>query len=211
MDAGGGSERHSGKFIKSVVRSTFPCSPERERERERKRTRGRWWRWKWADVLEIIKDLQPDGCCCHFFLVFLSFFIFSIVLLVPHPHFLTRRSISWLGIFCLPLYFTVFHLDLSLFPCLTCLTEVYNDFLVKIFIGLHEVLLMVELFFIYDIDFSNSFLPSSIFGFAALRCFKFFSCRVIYKFKIFFSRVRFYWNLLGFAGVIEFHMVLTDF
>ena len=116
---------------------------ERERERERKRTRGRWWRWKWADVLEIIKDLQPDGCCCHFFLVFLSFFIFSIVLLVPHPHFLTRRSISWLEIFCLPLYFTVFHLDLSLFPCLTCLTEVYNDFLVKIFIGLHEVLLMV--------------------------------------------------------------------
>ena len=37
MDAGGGSERHSGKFIKSVVRSTFPCSPERERERERER------------------------------------------------------------------------------------------------------------------------------------------------------------------------------
>ena len=110
MDAGGGSERHSGKFIKSVVRSTFPCSPERERERERerKRTRGRWWRWKWADVLEIIKDLQPDGCCCHFFWFFFNFLFFRLFCsFLIHISLLAEVFLDW--------EFSVFHFILLYF------------------------------------------------------------------------------------------------
>ena len=109
MDAGGGSERHSGKFIKSVVRSTFPCSPEREREREREREPedvggGGSGRTCWKS-LRIYNPMAVVAIFFWFFFHFLFFRLFCSFLI--HISLLAEVFLDW--------EFSVFHFILLYF------------------------------------------------------------------------------------------------